>query len=164
MAQGEALIGELKKALKAHGLTYAEVANSDEAKALACLHQRKLCQEQIEQLEHAIQQHHDIGEKLLRDIGASEQRFTQLQQKHKLMRARQSTSDALNATAHHEDHSVNLDDAFDRWEIKISQHEVLSNPDDLCTSLEQEFISQETQNDLRLELATLLAKENNHDH
>jgi phage shock protein A len=135
-------------------------SKSDEGKALECLSRSRHCQQQAERLEQALAGFESTAEKLAVDIEASEQRLAQNKQKLTLMRARQSTSSALNATGEEgQDASQLMDDTFDRWEINISQAEMVSDGHPAIDPLEREFTTREQQGDLRRELAALRAEE-----
>ena len=76
------------------------------------------------------------------------------------MRARQSTSSALRSTSE-PDHDVTqlLDDTFDRWEINITQAEMAIDSHEPVDLIEREFVQSERDEELREELAALLAEE-----
>ena len=130
----------------------------EEAKALDCLQRGHRCRQQIDKLEQARAQYRQSADKLALDIESSEQRLLEMKQKHTLMRARQSSSSALNATGD-ADAARLLDTTFDRWEINISQAETVLDMHDNVDALEREFITREQQQELRSELAALLAGE-----
>jgi len=135
-------------------------AGHDEAKALECLSRGRHCQQMIEKLEVAQEKYELTADKLARDIETTEQRLAEVKQKLTLMRARQSTSSALKATSDAgNDATQLLDDTFDRWEINISQDEIVSDTNDYFDPMEREFIVREQEDELRNELATLLAEE-----
>jgi len=135
-------------------------AKSDEAKALECVRHSHHCQQQAERLTEAQSQFAQTAQRLAQDGATSEQRLTEVKHKLTLMRARQSTSSAINATSQSETASFQLlDDTFDRWEITISQGELAGDSLAIADSLEHEFVTQEQQAALRNELAELLAKE-----
>ncbi len=135
-------------------------AGSEEAKALECLRRSRDCRQRAEKLQQALLGFEATAEKLAADIDASEQRLAQNKQKLTLMRARQSTSSALNATGEEgEDASQLLDDTFDRWEINISQAEMIGDAPQDIDPLAREFSTRELEEELRLELARLLAEE-----
>ena len=137
-----------------------ECAKSDESKALECIHRSRHCQQQAERLTRAKDQYQQTAEKLAGDIEASEQRLAEIKQKLTLMRARQSTSTAINATSKSENNTTQLmNETFDRWEINISQAEMAIDAYDVVDPIEREFVTQEQQDELRNELAELLAKE-----
>lgn len=135
-------------------------AAQDEGKALECLRRAQQCDQQMNRLQAALAQFEQSGERLGQDIEASEQRLCELKQKHTLMRARQSSSAALNATHETEgDVLRQLDDSFDRWEVKISQIELAIDHPEPVDHLERDFLSHEQEGELRDELAQLLGKE-----
>ncbi len=137
-----------------------DCAKSDETKALECVRRSQHCQQQSESLAQAQAEYEQTAEKLARDIETSEQRLAEIKQKLTLMRARQSSSSAINATSKPESNTTQLvDEAFDRWEINISQTEMAIETHDFVDPMEREFVSQEQQNELRNELAELLAAE-----
>lgn len=137
-----------------------ECAEQDETKALECIRRSRLCRQKEQQIVSVLEQYAQTTDKLARDIETSEQRITEMKQKLTLMRARQSTSIALAATTDVDnDAEKMLEDSFDRWEINISQAELkVESPDavDSMDSLEREFVDQETQDELRIELVELL--------
>jgi len=142
-----------------------ECAKTDEAKALECVSRSRQCQQKINSLERSLAQYTQTADKLARDIETSEQRLIKMKQKLTLMRARQSTSCALEATNEINSHSETLlDESFDRWEINISQTEMSTAEmsTDSCEKidlLERDFIAQEQQEELQKELEILLAAE-----
>jgi len=137
-----------------------ECAGNDEAKALECVSRARHCEQQAERLDQALCQYEQAADKLTGDIELSEQRLAVIKQKQTLMRARQSTSSALSATSETRNDAIELlDDSFDRWEIKISQDELSLDGFDPVDPIEREFVTQEQEDELRNELASLLAKE-----
>lgn len=135
-------------------------AAADEARALECVRRAKQCERQSDRLREALAQYEQTAERLVQDIETSEQRLRELKQKHTLMRARQSTGSALSATSESE-HDIlrQLDDSFDRWEIKIGQLEMAVEHPDPVDPLERDFLSREHEAELRDELALLLNEE-----
>jgi len=137
-----------------------DCAKNDETKALECVRRSKHCQQQADRLTQTKAQYIQTAGKLAQDIEISEQRLTEIKQKLTLMRARQSTSSAINATNKAENNtSLLLDETFDRWEINISQAEMAIDTHDTVDLMEREFITQEQKEELKHELAELLAEE-----
>jgi phage shock protein A len=137
-----------------------ESAKSDEAKALECMRRSRHCQQQADRLGDALAQYQQTSTKLAHDIETSEQRLGEMKQKQALMRARQSSSAALIATdTQYNDSSRLLDDTFDRWDINVTQAEMLFDTELPTDPIEQEFSDRELQDELRHELARLLAEE-----
>jgi len=137
-----------------------EVAATDENKALDCVNRRLHCQRQGEHLMQSQVRYQQGMVKLTRDINIAEQRLSEVQQRVALMRARESTSSALQASG---DSNVAveqfLEDTFDRWEINITQAELAVDNSPLLDPVEHEFIKTEEQEALRDELASILAEE-----
>ena len=137
-----------------------EVAATDENKALECVNRRRHCQSQIELLTQSQVRYQQGMDKLTQDINIAEQRLAEVQQRASLMRARQSTSSALNATSgSNVDVAQMLEDTFDRWEVNITQAELAVDNSPLVDPVEHEFIKTEEKEALREELASMLAEE-----
>ena len=135
-------------------------AQSDEPKALECLRRSHRCQDHAETLQKTLDEYERSIEKMAGDIHSSEQRLAEMKQKLTLMRARQATSQANSITIPTNTPIENmLDDTFSRWETRINHDEIPLDCTDTLDTMEREFITQEQQNDLRNELASLLAKE-----
>jgi len=136
-----------------------ECAKEDEHKALECVSRARHCDQQAEQLKQTLQQYQHAASKLARDIATAEQRSREVKQKHSLMRARQSTASAIEASHNAGDESITmLSDTFDRWELKLRQAEMSLETYPNIDHLEQEFVQQEENSELRQELDALLAQ------
>jgi phage shock protein A len=137
-----------------------EAASTDEAKALECVRRRLQSRRQAEKLEQGQQHYQLTAEKLARGVQEGEERLVEMGQKHTLMRARQSTAEALHAANQAGDDSLQqVEDSFDRWEVKILQEEMMGESDDLLDPLDREFTHSENEQALRDELAALQTKE-----
>jgi phage shock protein A len=137
-----------------------EAASTDEAKALECVRRRLQSRRQAEKLEQGQQHYQLTAEKLARGVQEGEERLAEMGQKHTLMRARQSTAEALHAANQAGDDSLQqVEDSFDRWEVKILQEEMMGESDDLLDPLDREFTHSENEQALRDELAALQTKE-----
>lgn len=137
-----------------------EAASHDESKALDCIQRSRQCQREQVRLEQVIQQYQQTAARLAGDIESSELRLAEMKQKATLLRARQSANSARSITSNVDNVKVDLmDDTFERWEINVSQAEMALETYDAIDPLEQEFVKQEESEDLRAELAELLAKE-----
>jgi phage shock protein A len=137
-----------------------EAARTDEAKALECVRRRQQCRRQAQKLEQGQQYYQLTAEKLARGVEEGEERLAEMGQKHTLMRARQSTAEALYAANQAGDDSLHqMEDSFDRWEVKILQEEMAVNSDDMLDPLGREFSNSENEQALRDELAALMAEE-----
>lgn len=137
-----------------------ECSGTDEEKALECVSRSRFCEQKEAKLRQTMDQYAQTADKLGRDIESSEQRLTEMKQKLTLMRARQSTTSAINATCEMNDNvESQLDETFDRWEINISQAEMIVDQHESADSLERDFLIKEKEEDLRKELTILLARE-----
>ena len=159
-------IEEKAKTWKARAV---QTASENQDKALQCLSRSKQCEQQSVSMQKSLQEYETAAHKLISDIEQSELKLSDMRQKHTIMRARQSTSSALNAANRScEDNTQKmLDDTFDRWEVNIVESELagnssLSSIDSFADSLEQDFIKQENKTELSMELEALL-KEKDHD-
>jgi phage shock protein A len=142
-----------------------EVAHKDQDQALECVRRRKLCQKQLEQYTQALKKHEALEQKIAQDIHAAERKLTEMSQQRNLMRTRQSAAEALNSISGVEE-SVALDvaEAFERWEVKVTESELEMGSVDSVDLLEREFLQAEDKQVLQAELEELLAeKEVEHD-
>ena len=142
-----------------------DVAHKDQDRALECVRRRKLCQKQLEQYQQAFIKHEALEQKLAQDIHAAERKLTEMSQQRNLMRTRQSAVEALNSICG-VDESVALDvaEAFERWEVKVTESELEVGSVDSVDLLEREFLQTEDKKALQAELEELLAeKEVDHD-
>ena len=142
-----------------------DVAHKDQDRALECVRRRKLCQKQLEQYQQAFIKHEALEQKLAQDIHAAERKLTEMSQQRNLMRTRQSAAEALNSICG-VDESVALDvaEAFERWEVKVTESELEVGSVDSVDLLEREFMQTEDKKALQAELEELLAeKEVDHD-
>ena len=164
---------QLEKVLqeeKRWGERAVTAAASDEKRALACMQQRHRIGEQAAQLEQARQQYQQAAIKMEEDVNRCDSKILEMSRKHALMRSRQSSAEALGSVAQSASTRVDdLEGSFDRWEVKISQEEMEAelvsetnmDPFAANSALEQEYQSQEREDELREELAALIAKEKN---
>ena len=136
--------------------------HADETKAMACLVQRKNCLQQITQLEQERQQYQQVAHTLAQDIASSQQQLNDLSHKHRLLRARQSSAEAMQLGNQSIPQQGTLNDTFERWEIRIAQETTTLPVPSLIDPLETEFVKAEHAHALKAELAALLNGENHH--
>ena len=133
----------------------------DQIKALACLRQRKECQAQKESLLERLAKHQKMQLRLTADVKNAEGKVREILNKQNIMRTRESTASAL--------HSINaivsavgtdLTATFERWELKVTESELINGINDFPAvknnELEQEYLSQEEEQELRKQLQDLL--------
>ena len=65
----------------------------------------------------------------------------------------------MRPTRRGDDSLQQVEDSFDRWEVKILQEEMMGESDDLLDPLDREFTHSENEQALRDELAALQTKE-----
>lgn len=138
-----------------------ESSDADEEKALECVSRSRFCEQKEARLRQAVDQYTQTADKLGRDVETSEQRLSEMKQKLTLMRARQSTTSAINAASEMNNNNLEsqLDESFDRWEINISQAEMIVDQHGPTDLLERDFLIKENEEDLRKELNILLSRE-----
>ena len=131
----------------------------DQPKALECLRRKKRVQAEIAELELQLNNHERLEVDLARDLETIERRMEDLKRKRNEMRTRESTAEALAAFQSQDAGLIaELDDVFDRWEVKVGSYETLSSaPLSADRKLDQEFESAEEEAELRAELEGLLA-------
>ena len=134
---------------------------ANEQQALMCLQRRQKVQQKIEKLQLMKDEYRHSTDRMQQDISQCEQDLTAMTQKHQMMRARQSTSDAMQIVER--DSGIGLEtieNSFDRWEVKISQSELtVDRLDNGVDFIEQEYLQEENEQQLRFELAQLLLQD-----
>jgi len=161
-SDGQKLSQQLKtKAGNAHKWQQRakDFAEKDEATAISCLVRRRNCKRQIQVLETALAQHQTIEARLVTDIEKLEHRLDTIARQRNQMRARQSAADALGATQNVDLHKTQeVDELFERWEMKISESEMMNGEFDCMDAMEKKFLDEEEQMDLRTELQEIIAE------
>lgn len=140
-----------------------------EQTALACLERARSHDQQVAAISATLDQYQATSDKLSHDVSRAEQQLGEVKQKQVLMRARQSTSQAVSATNRaSNDELKTLDETFDRWEINILETEI--GQDDIVDTrlvasdeLEQAFVTEEQRQALTEELAQLIREEQDRD-
>ena len=135
------------------------VGPDDQARALECLRQRKVASSNKSSLVVRITQHDVVSKRLASDVKQAEVRVTEMLNKQHLMRTRESAADALRSmNAVEQNMTDELSTTFERWEVKVTEAELLSGNEGYISgpnAFEHDFISQEEEEALRLELAEL---------
>jgi phage shock protein A len=140
------------------------LAKSDEAQALSCLERRDRCRQQIEQLMSQREQSAEMQYRLGQQLSKLEQKLIDDEQRLQEFRGRD-----LSAKAEHAiqevmgSESVNLEQAFDRWELDITRkelHQETVNPTASdYDSMEERFQREERLQARRAELKALMEDE-----
>jgi phage shock protein A len=151
-------LAQLKHNEKNWTLRASKAAADDESKALACLQKRQLVRDQIISLEISRLEYARTVQKMSADVARCDEELKGLSQKHELLRARQTSTDALNVI--NKVGGSNIDEltlSFDRWETRITEGELNVDSYDTVDSLEETYIVEENKEQLRRELAQLLS-------
>ena len=139
-------------------------AGQDEGRALSCMQRRKQCSEQVTRLEEARQEYIGTLRRMEADIRRAEEELRALSQKHALLRARQSSGEALSASGGIGMADLNgIETTLDRWEVRITQDVMLSDATEPLDSLEEDYRAVEDEAALRAELQRLMDEEKAHD-
>lgn len=156
---------QLKLHEKRWGQRAIQEAEKDETRALACMQRKIATQAEITKLEKMQQEYLHTSEKMSVDISRCEDDLKNMMQKQDLMRARQTSVDAMNVINQMGNGNFdNLQHSFERWETRITHSEMLAGSLDESDPLEHEYLNAENEQNLRLELQLLLAQEKKHDN
>ncbi len=136
------------------------VATDNEAKALECLRRKKECEAQLRSLEISIEKHDELESRIVDQVKKTEARIGEVSQQRNMMRSRQSVADALRTINDIEGVSYGeIEDTFDRWEINLGEAEIQMGIGSTGDALENAFIAEEEQAELKVELDLLLRSE-----
>lgn len=133
-------------------------ADEDETTALECLRRSQQAARRAAALQARLRDHERIERQLARDVTAVEERLVRLDEQRHVLVTRQSRAEAMSALR---DTSApvhtDLDDLFDRWEVRIAESELTggcAEAEDV-DPLEGELDREEEQEELRTELEAL---------
>jgi phage shock protein A len=152
-------LGDLDQQIALWNERAIRASDADQAKAVECLRRKKRLTNEHADLTAQAEHHTKLERQLGDDIRAIEERLGKLKMQRNLLRTRQTRAEALGAL-HNDDSRLisELDDIFDRWEVKVSEYEYhahcLEHEDD---GLEREFSQMEDDQDLTRELQELVA-------
>lgn len=153
---------QLNEAHEQHALwtqRATKLAESDQEKALQCLSRRNQCQSETVRLTQLIEQQKNLIQDVSINLQKLQTKSDEMSQKHNLMRSRQAVAD-VNRAVGKASYEVSVDDAFERWESIVMEHEMAVS--DICSRdpLDAEFAQQETQADLLQQLDELKQSNN----
>ncbi|MCC6953972.1 MAG: PspA/IM30 family protein [Deltaproteobacteria bacterium] len=130
---------------------------ADREKALECLRRKRTAEREQEHLRSQIAEHVRVEAQLSKDMKTIEERIQELKRKKNTLSARQYRAEAMKAGQLGELGLITeIDDIFDRWEMKLGQYESTSVEVD---ELAEEFETAEDIERLEAELRTLLKRE-----
>ncbi|MBK1723594.1 PspA/IM30 family protein [Thiocystis violacea] len=127
-----------------------------EDKALMCLSRAKRAASQAESLAESYRRHVEVESHLGGEIDGLRQRVETLEHRRQLMRSREATADAASRIRETDTGALfDLDDTFERWEIRLTEAELTT--DTLCDSdpFASEFVAAEERAALKAELEAL---------
>lgn len=136
-------------------------APENENRALECLRRARRARDEVGRLEQRLDEHSRVELRLKKEIATLEERGRELGERRNLMRSRSSRAEALRLARSLESGGLgDLDEVFERWEVRVTEAEIESGLDDPAISTDafaDAFRDQEEDSDLRHELAELLA-------
>jgi phage shock protein A len=131
------------------------VAPTDQTKALECLRRARIAARRVETLGARLEEHQRIEGQLAKDVGMIDEKLQELREKRNLMRTRQSRAEALRGVQEETQEVSGVAEVFDRWDVRILEMEMTAGCDRPTDSLEEGFLSQEEEADLKRELEGL---------
>lgn len=135
------------------------VHETDRNRALNCVQRRNQARRERAQLETHLKEHKRVEEQLCNDLKVIEERIGELKRKKNTYNARQYRAEALKAGQLSELGLIGeIDDIFDRWELKVTQYETSFTDEE--DDLENEFKRDEDSKLLNLQLEELIAGNN----
>jgi len=137
-----------------------KLADVDKAKALECLSRRNQCKASMDRLVVRIKQQQNLIDDVSNNLKKLQNKLDEMSQKHNLMRSRQAVAD-VNRAVRHVSTNESVNDTFERWESVVLENEVLEESN--FDSLDAEFIKQESDAELLMQLAELKAENNKED-
>lgn len=146
-------------------------AKLDQEKALACLQRRKATNAHIQQQQTILQQYQQTLARIEEGLQRTHQQILKIENKHEEMRARETNAAiadrGLSSNLSSSRSMSDLEQGFERWEIKIAEHEVhaglnegVAVTGDEYDSLSLEFSQQEARQELLTELSDLQQQAN----
>lgn len=134
------------------------VASQDEAKAIECVRRRQRCLAQAAKTEDQAVGHLKLERQLTGDLGIVQEKLSSLRQQRNIMRTRASRAEALRVVQSVDSTTIGeIDDIFDRWEVRISACEdhAGSSASSEADELNVEFTSKEEEEELKALLQSL---------
>jgi phage shock protein A len=158
---GERLSQQIAKAREAESQwrdRARRVGREDEAKAVDCLGRSRRAAAQRADLEQQLEGHERAQTKLRSEVGAIDQRISELTRTRNLLRTRQSRAAALRAVESGDwGGAGDVDEILERWEINVETAEASCDTGEFdADAIEAGFVREEETEDLRAELRELL--------
>jgi len=127
-----------------------------EEKAIACLSRAKRSAEQAESLTDTVRRHLEVEARLGHEIEGLRQRVESMENRRQIMRSREATASAASRIRETDTGGlIDLDDTFERWEIRVTESELTTDTLSDTDPLESEFVAAESRAALKAELEAL---------
>jgi phage shock protein A len=135
--------------------------SDDEARGLECLRRAKRAAAEADELARTLAQHDATCRRLDADVAGLRRQVETLEHRRRLMRSRAASADAAARLADLDGApALDLDDTFERWEIRIAEREVSAVRIDAADDgFAAAFDADEERAALAAELALLKAKQ-----
>lgn len=132
--------------------------SEDEEAGLECMRRYKRAAEQGHALTETLGPHAEVERRLAREIERMHQRVLTLEHRRHLLRSREAAADAaVRIRVNAPDTSLDLEDALERWEVRVVEGELGCDAGPEGDSFEASFLAEEERTALRTELAALKA-------
>lgn len=133
---------------------------NDEQRAMACLRRSHSCASEAQHQAELLEQYHNTTCTLEQEIADSESRLAALNQRHSLMRARESVTRARGAGCADSSRDIReLEDTFERWEVRLATSDSCIATETTVDQLDKAFSDSEELAALSAELAELMGEE-----
>ena len=132
-------------------LRRAKTTEGEDA-ALECLRRAKVAERHSAQLRARLSEHERTHKELNDGITQLHDRLRELIERRNMMRTRQSRAEAIHGMATASTPIGDLEDAFERWETRVTEVEIAGDVGDFVDSFESDFESAEQTAALRQEL------------
>ena len=136
-----------------------DVADTDEARALACIKRKQSAETRLAQLDTQLAEHQQLEQRLGARISELESRVGEISRQRNAMRSRQSAAEAERIVRRIEgDGALSTEETFERWEATLLETEMTEPSLTDVDPLEMEFVEQEEAEALRQSLSDLQAQ------
>ncbi|MBX2823356.1 MAG: PspA/IM30 family protein [Gammaproteobacteria bacterium] len=136
--------------------------DDDRARALECIRRRKLASTELDRVRELLKQHRKLDTDVRASLDHMGQRLQEMTQQRNQLRTRESAAQAQKVLTRIESsRDGTVDDTFERWEVSISENEIVNEFDPVGSDLDDfdaEFVAAEDRVELELELDQLLTE------
>ncbi|MCB0319669.1 MAG: PspA/IM30 family protein [Bdellovibrionales bacterium] len=152
----EERLQEAEKGISLWAERAKKLAETERERAIECLKRKRISEREVEVTRTQLKGHEDLEHQMREDLKKIDLRIQELRQKKHAYLARQFRNQA-NSACHSDNIGLvaEIDEIFDRWELRIADNEVSPDPVD---TFEQEFESAELRAEFEQELSVLMQK------